>query len=50
MDLEITKEQYAYLIQLLENNLKDMNDENIQTDMIHNLYSKLVVLDSQKKQ
>ena len=39
MNLEITREQLDYLIKMIE---KDM--ENVDMDVIHDLYSKLVVL------
>ena len=39
MNLELTREQLDYLIKMIE---KDM--ENVNMDVIHDLYSKLVVL------
>tara|TARA_Y100000592_G_C5276036_1_gene224109 strand:- start:305 stop:454 length:150 start_codon:yes stop_codon:yes gene_type:complete len=39
MNLELTHEQLEYLIKMIE---KDMEKENM--DMIHDLYSKLVVI------
>ena len=39
MNLELTRKQLDYLIKMIE---KDM--ENVDMDVIHDLYSKLVVL------
>ncbi len=39
MNLELTHEQLEYLIKMIE---KDMEKENM--DMIHDLYSRLVVI------
>ena len=47
MELKISEQQLHYLIMIIEQNLEDLHfeDENY-LDMLHNLYSKLVILTS----
>ena len=47
MELNITEEQLHYLVTIIEKNLESLHfeDENYM-DMLHNLYSKLVILTS----
>ena len=50
MELKITEEQLHYLITIIEQNLERLHfeDENYM-DMLHNLYSKLVILTSNEQ-